>query len=260
MTGLLFLTALAVLFFWVKYDSRKREFDKVVQQANDGDKSAQSDLAQRYYYGDGVAKDYQEALKWFKLAAETYLDAKCYVGYIYYHGEGVAQDYQEAIHWFKKAADNGSARANWSLGAMYSAGQGVSPDEIEAVKFFRLSAEEGFGYAQEALGLAYYNGGQGVQKDVSAAFEWFQKAANQGLCRSQFLLGEMYLRGIGVTFDNVQAHKWLSLCLKTNEKGSKFLADAAIFRYGIEKNMTSAQIEEAKKMAREFVPRANHCF
>jgi len=34
MAGLLFLTALAVLFFWIRYDSRKREFDKTVQQTN----------------------------------------------------------------------------------------------------------------------------------------------------------------------------------------------------------------------------------
>lgn len=79
MAGLLFLTALAVLFFWIRYDSRKRAFDKTVQQANGGDRSAQSELAHKYYYGDGVAKNYQEALKWFKQAFK--LNRKARGGY-----------------------------------------------------------------------------------------------------------------------------------------------------------------------------------
>ena len=63
-----------------------------------------------YYNGYGVAKDYEEAMKWYLKAAEQgYANAENIIGELYYYGEGVAQDYEEAMKWYLKAAKQGDA-------------------------------------------------------------------------------------------------------------------------------------------------------
>ena len=60
---------------------------------------------------------------------------------MYDEGKGVAQDCQEAIKWYRLAAEQGTAAAQTSLGQMYDNGKGVAQDYQEAVKWYRLSAE-----------------------------------------------------------------------------------------------------------------------
>ena len=51
---------------------------------------------------------------------------------MYEVGKDVTQDYEEAVRWFRKAADQGIAEAQYSLGVMYGEGQGVMQDYAEA--------------------------------------------------------------------------------------------------------------------------------
>ena len=44
--------------------------DKIRERAERGDAEAQYDLALAYYKGEGVAKDLEEAVKWFRKAAD----------------------------------------------------------------------------------------------------------------------------------------------------------------------------------------------
>ena len=44
-------------------------------------------------------------------------------------GEGVPKDYKQAVYWFRKAADQGNAGAQYNLGAMYAKGEGVPKDD-----------------------------------------------------------------------------------------------------------------------------------
>ena len=37
---------------------------------------------------------------------------------MYYNGEGVPQDYQEAVSWFRLAAEQGDASAQFNLGVI----------------------------------------------------------------------------------------------------------------------------------------------
>ena len=55
-----------------------------------------------------VAQDYQEAVKWYHLAAEQEDEAAQYeLGYMYVYGEGVIQDYVLGYMWWNIAASNG---------------------------------------------------------------------------------------------------------------------------------------------------------
>ena len=74
------------------------------------------------------------------------------LGVIHAKGQGVPKDYEEAIKWFHMAAEQGHAEAQSNLGGMYFKGEGVPEDDKEAVKWYRLAAEQG--HAQRSTTLA----------------------------------------------------------------------------------------------------------
>jgi hypothetical protein len=99
---------------------------------------------------------------------------------MYHAGQGVAQDYKEAVRWYRLAAEQGNALAQVKLGLMYDKGQGVAQDYTEAVRWYRLAAEQGDASAQFNLGLMYY-AGQGVPQDYIQAHMWFNLAGAGGI-------------------------------------------------------------------------------
>lgn len=85
-----------------------------------------------------------------------------------------AKTYEEAVSWFRRAADNGNTEAmNW-LGDCYILGNGVTKSEMEAVSWFRWAADKGNAGAMRRLGICYRNG-WGVLKDQKQADYWFNK-------------------------------------------------------------------------------------
>ena len=48
--------------------------------------------------------------------------AQCNLGYMYANGRGVAKDYYEAVKWYRLSAEQGNAQAQSNLGYMYSNG------------------------------------------------------------------------------------------------------------------------------------------
>ncbi len=64
-------------------------------------------LGQLYAEGQGVPRDYVEALKWYRMAAEQGdIWAQLAVGRFYENGDGVRQDDEEACFWFSLAASH----------------------------------------------------------------------------------------------------------------------------------------------------------
>ena len=94
----------------------------------------------------------------------------------YYQGDGVEKDFVEAVKWFRKAAAQGDAAAQYNLGVCYANGTGVEKDFVEAVKWYRKAAEQGHAFAQSNLGVCYANG-YGVEKDYAEAYAWWNLAS-----------------------------------------------------------------------------------
>ncbi len=151
------------------------------------------------------------------------------IGNKYYYGEGVAQDYNEAVKWFRLAADQGDAVAQCSLGAMYETGDGVPKDHSEAIRLFSLAAQQGQREALTRLRVAanqgnsdaqYYLGymyetGTGIIRNYCDAHKWFRLAAAKGNIDAQYYLGYMYENGHGVLKeDYIEAAKWYRLAAK----------------------------------------------
>nr|WP_213395103.1 tetratricopeptide repeat protein [Yoonia sp.] len=61
---------------------------------------------------------------------------------MYSIGIGVPRDYAEAVRWYRLAADQGFSHAQYNLGWMYHNGQGVPQDYAEAVRWLRLAAAD----------------------------------------------------------------------------------------------------------------------
>ena len=191
--------------------------------------------------------DFATALKeWKPLAEEGNAAAQNNLGLMYHNGWGVPQDYKEAARLYRLAAEQGDADAQGNLGVMYERGYGVPQDDKEAVNWYRLAAEQGYAIAQYNLGLMYEKG-KGVPQDDKEAARLYRLAAEQGYADAQGNLGVMYVFGKGVTKDFVYAHMWGNIALMNgNERG-------ASVRGHVAEKMTSSQIEEAQRLARECV-------
>jgi hypothetical protein len=134
---------------------------------------------------------------------------------------------------------------------MYHDGKGVTQDFAEAVRWYRKAADQGYAFAQSNLGVMY-DKGQGLPQDYREAVRWYRKAADQGNTAAQFLLGSMYANGLGVTQDYVAAHMWFNLAAShTSGDDQKRIAQG---RDRVAGMMTSQQIAEAQRMAREWKP------
>ena len=90
-------------------------------------------------------------------------------------GQGVTRDYVEAVKWFRKAADQGDADSQCKLGICYECEQNYE----EAIKWFRKAAEQNFDDAQRCLGDCYERG-NGVARNLGEAYKWYNLAAAQG--------------------------------------------------------------------------------
>ena len=61
----------------------------------------------------------------------------------YHEGTGCEQSYEQAAKWFEMAACQGHVGAQVNLGNLYRLGRGVSKNTERAVELFRRSAAEG---------------------------------------------------------------------------------------------------------------------
>jgi TPR repeat protein len=124
-------------------------------------------------------------------------------------------------------------------------------DYPTAVRLFRSLAELGYPAAQFQLGFLYRQG-DGVPQDYAEAAKWLQLAAGQGHVWAQSNLAFMYREGEGMPQDFVKAHMWFNLA--SAGAPAKDRGNYIEYRDELAKRMTSAQIAEAQKLARDWKP------
>ncbi len=275
-----------------KKDWSAESIENVVSLAGHGDPDAQSELGRRYYNGDGVEKNYEEAIKWYEKAIEqgsaraNHLLGICYMegngmptdtlegikcwrlaaeqgyapsqynmGLSYYHGTSVKQCYEEAVKWFHKAAEQGFADAQRYLGNCYFEGNGVKQNYEEAAKWFRKAAEQGDIHAQYNLGICYSDG-MGVPQDWQEAVKWTRKAAEQGDMYAQYNLGICYLNGDGVTENAKEAVKWVRKAAEQGFATAQYdLGVCYLQGYGVEQSDEEAEKWLSKAEEQGYVER-----
>ena len=153
-------------------------------------------------------------------------------------------NYTQALKLLRPLAAKGHAGAQFNLGWMHESGQGITQDYQEALKWYRLAAAKGHAGAQFNLGWMYESG-QGITQDYQEALKWYRLAAGQGNAVAPYNLGVMYGKGQGVIQDHVRAYMWFNLAAASGHGKAVKNRDIAA------NNLTTAQIAEAQKLARE---------
>jgi len=158
-----------------------------------------------------IEQDYEQALYWYRRAAEQYYAPSQFnIGLMYANGQGVLQSYEEALIWFEKAALQGHSGAKYSLGLMYDQGHGVIQSHKEAAFWYRKAAEQGHVHGQNNLAILYLRG-HGLEMNQKQAAYWFRKAAEAGDAYAQLNLGLLYETGQGVPQNTETAIYWYEL-------------------------------------------------
>jgi TPR repeat protein len=103
------------------------------------------------------AGDYKRAREiWTPLAVKGDARAQHALGRNYEKGRGVSRDFSEALRWYRLAADQGHPDAQYRVSAAYALGVGgVSRDLDESAKWLHKAAESGHKKSQRLLAQAY---------------------------------------------------------------------------------------------------------
>lgn len=148
-------------------------------------------------------------------------------------------------------AQAGDAGAQNDLGASYESGRGVAPDPVQAAVWYRKAAEQGLPVAQNNIGRLYARG-QGVARDYAAARTWFEKATAQGDPDAMNNLARIHGEGDGVRADPVAALAWSYRAQARFKALGRPEPDwGGLNRHGMEGEMTTAQIAEARRSSLE---------
>ena len=103
--------------------------EKTKTEAQNGNRVAQNNLGAAYYNGQGVEQDLNEAIKWYKKAADL--------------GHGVARWNLETI------ARQGHAGAQYNVGLLYHEGIGIKQNNVTAYAWWDIAATNGYQDAKE---------------------------------------------------------------------------------------------------------------
>lgn len=92
----------------------------ITSLAESGRASAQLLLGEMRLTGNGIPRDYAEALKWFRAAAEQG-DAQALrrLGFMYESGLGVKRDLAQAELWYDRAVECGDLLSSYRQGSSY---------------------------------------------------------------------------------------------------------------------------------------------
>ena len=247
-------------------------FQQYMVAARDyGHPEAQFEVARCYQNGIGVEKNAENAVVWYKKAAEQgNAEAQCALGKCYYQAFGVEKNEKEARRWYEAAATQGNATAQYMIGRLYAelsyneaavkwytkaaeqecpeaqcelgkcyeTGDGVSKNEEKAVELYRKAAEQGNAEAQNKLGVCYSNG-TGVARDDAQAVGWYRKAAENGNVKALYNLGEHYYCGLDE--NEAEAVKWYKKAAEQNHAWAQYmLGECYFYGRGLDKNDAEA--------------------
>lgn len=155
--------------------------------------------------------------------------AQLKLGKFYHAGIYTGKDVDEALRWYRRAADNLVVEAMLQLAEAYMVWSGTQrPDPAESIRWLQRAANLGSAEAANKLGMIYVNGqdayGRVVPQDYAEARKWFLRAAPamlakscapygqvppvRGNCRPAEYLGTLFAKGLGTPQDFDSARSW----------------------------------------------------
>ena len=120
----------------------KKNFESVKASSATGDAVKLRELADLYYAGKGVARNYTEAYKSYLASAEKGdVLSEATVAWMLRNGKGVSKDYKKSMEWYAKAAEKGHVEAQLGLAEIYYNKVGLSSrDYATAYKWYLIAS------------------------------------------------------------------------------------------------------------------------
>lgn len=110
-----------------------------------GSSEAIFSLGELYYYGNGIAQDYQKSLELYTSPLlKDHPEALFSIGVQYDLGEGVEQSYEKSFEYFLKASALNHNPSTFNVGYMYENGEFVDKDLTEARKWYQQSCDNNY--------------------------------------------------------------------------------------------------------------------
>ena len=187
-------------------------------------------------------------------------DAMVALAEMYFLGRGVARDAAEGMRLQRRAAEMNSGRGELALiDRLEEGAPGLAPDFAEARRWLERAARRGNVSAMRDLGYYLIHGEHQLlhgepnrfNKDPVEGYRWLLRAASLENHDAQINLGQLFSdpQSSGgedwVAQDLAQADMWYRLAARGGYPANS----------RIEAQMTSAQIEEARKLVVDWRPR-----
>jgi TPR repeat protein len=153
-----------------------------------GELGIQDEQRSNHYYNEAFERLYEQALDC------NDADAQFRLGNMYDEGEGVSRDYAQALAWYERSMTNGNMDSINAMALLYQDGRGVRVDESKAFDLKLKAAQNDCRMAQNNIGHDYSHG-WGCEKDLNKWLEWKLKAANGGYALAQASLALSYQHG-----------------------------------------------------------------
>ncbi len=225
-----------------------------------GEPAASREIASRLRNGESIDVDETKiANALLPQANAGDAEAMRALGPMYIGGRGVKRDPAAGLALMQRAAAAGSSGAETDLAQLYLNGApGVPASRPEALKWLAASASHGNREAMLHLGYMSMNMPVGVpstERDLASAYCWLMRAALLDQAQAQeklsmiFAQGEKDVRGTVIEIDLVQADLWFRIAARSPYH------DNPQIRAMIEPQMTTEQINEAKRLFQAWHPR-----
>ena len=235
-----------------------KDLTKLIKQADSGDVDAMVEVANYVLWDDmtvPVEEDlFDRAIAYLKKAIEAENTAAMIsYGAVFYNGRGVKQDFNQAVHWYKEAADRGDSWAVNNMGYMYYYGRGDLEIDMElAYQYFSKAALLGVPNAYYKCGDMFYYG-KYVAKDPFTAFRLYTDCYDMvkfdqpldcypDVCRR---LGTCYHKGIGTEKDLTKAEQFLAEARRLFQKR---VDEGDLFTGNVLKQATDEWLEVTREL------------
>lgn len=160
------------------------------KSALQGNSAGEFRLGLAYAYGNGVAQDVPEGLKWIRASTSGGSGAYMLVYGTVLGGLGGGSK-QEIIKWIRKGAEAGSAE-----GMFLMATHDYKKEPVRARQWMLRAAETGMAFDELMYGWAEVQGtGMFTPGNVTAGLGWLRKSARQGCAPAEGVLAVLRMTG-----------------------------------------------------------------
>lgn len=205
-----------------KLQNKKKAFFWYQSAAQNEHVNAMVDVAAFYLFGYEVERNIDEAVKWYKKAAQLNSPLAYHnLGYLCFQDSEL---HDTAIDYFKKATELGYAESAYMLGIMFLYGYGTEKNPKEALDYFVSSFDLGKHHTCRALGDLYFQGAfNGGKQNVDKAIEWYLRGVDNQVLPCIEVLGDCYYFGFGIDIDYELAFDFYKTAAEKGSANAAFM-------------------------------------